>query len=165
MRGQFVEEMPVYSHSGSDSKVARARLAFEILTLDSPQRHAANRATDSDLSRCARAKRNPNVMGKSIGRAKRQNRQRDRSPSQSLNNIVNRPISSTGKHRVASVGDGAARVVGSFPAGAANGKLSSYAGRLNNADGMVQLRVALPPAAPRVGVEQNCGSAHFVGWL
>src|ERR1700684_2276006 len=114
MRGQFVEEMPVYSHSGSDGKVTRARFAFEILVLDSAQRNAPNCASNRNLSRCARAKRSPNVMSKTLCCTKRHSDQRDRRTDQALYHVVNRPIAPAGKHGVASVRDGAACIIGSL---------------------------------------------------
>src|ERR1019366_785004 len=76
----------------------------------------------------------------------------------SLNDIVNCAIAAAGKHGVAPFRHRAAGVVGCFLAGAANRKFSADAGRLDDANGMVQFHVA--PWAARVGIEENGGFAH-----
>src|SRR5258706_11472879 len=51
-------------------------------------------------------------------------------------------------------------MVGRFVAGAANRKFGADADRLDDANGMVQFRVALSSTAARVGIEQNGGFVH-----
>jgi hypothetical protein len=45
-------------------------------------------------------------------------------------------------------------------AGATNRKIGAYAARLNDADGVVQFRIAPFSAAAGVGIEQDGGFAH-----
>ena len=97
-------------------------------------------------------------MDQRIGSAERQNSERHRSARQSLNHIVNRAVAPAGKHRIAACRDRASRVIRRFLAGAANGELSMNSRRLDDANRMVQLRVAA--AAPGIGIEEDCRFAH-----
>src|SRR5258706_3378089 len=73
---------------------------------------------------------------------------------------MDRAIAPAGKYGVTAGRDGAAGVVGGFRAGAAHRKFGADAGRLDDANGMVQFRVALFSMAARVGIEQNGGFVH-----
>jgi len=75
-----------------------------------------------------------------------------------LNNIMDRAIAPAGKHCIAAGRYSAVRVIRCFLAGAANRKLSMNSCGLDDANGMIQLGVAA--AASRIGIEEDCRSAH-----
>ena len=159
-RSQFVKEVRVYADSGGDGEVARGGLAVEILVLNSAERDAPDFSIDCDLSRSARAEGDCQVVRESVGGAERENGQRNWRASQSLNNIVDRAIAPAGKDGITAGRDSHAGVVGRFRTGAANRKFGADAGRLDDANGMVQFLVALSSSAARIGIEQNGGFAH-----
>ena len=71
---------------------------------------------------------------------------------------MDRAIAPAGEDGVAASRDSAARVIRCFLAGAANRKLSMNSCGLDDANGMIQLRVAA--AAPGIGIEEDCRFAH-----
>src|ERR1700675_1203514 len=73
---------------------------------------------------------------------------------------MDRAIAPAGKDRVTAGRDSAGGGVGGFVAGAANRKFGADAGRLDDANGMVQFGVAFLSTAARVWVEQNGGFVH-----
>src|SRR5260370_33364399 len=69
-------------------------------------------------------------------------------------------MATAGKTGVAAGRHSHAGVVGRFRTGAANCKFGADAGRLDDANGMVQFGVALSSTAARIGIKQNGGFAH-----
>src|SRR5258708_32297098 len=75
-RSQVVEQVRVHTDSGGDGEVARGGLAVEIFVLNSAERDTPDFAADRDLSGGTGAERNSQIVGKSVGSAKRKNGER-----------------------------------------------------------------------------------------
>src|SRR5262249_35597173 len=103
---QLVEQVSVDADSGSNREVARRRLAFEILILDSAKRNASNRALciDCNTSSGTGTQRKPEIVSERIGGADWQNGERDLGSSQRLDNIMNCAIPSANENCVAARG-------------------------------------------------------------
>src|ERR1700687_1862461 len=147
--------MRVHTNSGGDGEEARGGLAVEVLILNSTERDTPKLPINCYLSGGTGAERSCQVVGESIGGAERENGEGNGRPGQSLNDIMDRAIAPAGKDGVTSGRHSTPGVVGCFRTGAAHGKLGADAGRLDDANGMVQFRVALLSTSARVGSEQK----------
>src|SRR5258706_1242843 len=76
LRSQFVEQVRVHADSGGDGEVTRGGLAVEILVLNSAERDTPNFAVDRDVSGGTGAERNSQIVGETVGGAKRKNGKR-----------------------------------------------------------------------------------------
>jgi hypothetical protein len=153
---KFVEEMGVNADAGGDDEVASLRFALHIQVLDAAECYAARCGVKGGRGRGDDIHGQSQVVGERVGRTHGQDRERDLSVHQHLDNVVNGAVTTAGKDGVAAREDGLPRLFLGMSAGMSKDEIGFDACIAQQSEHGFQFRLApLASAGIRV-VEQSC---------